>query len=54
MPLYLDVFFEILYADNIHDSPRIEYALDDGIIKITMSACKDRLGQEILNMKGAS
>ena len=50
-PLYLDVFFEMLYADSIHGSPTIEYSLDDGIIKITMDSCTDRLGQEILNIK---
>lgn len=50
-PLYLDVFYEMLYADNVYDPPRIDYALDDGTIKITMSACTDRLGQEILNIK---
>ena len=50
-PLYLDVFFEMIYADHISDSPRIEYALDDGIIVITMGAYTDRLGQEILNIK---
>ena len=50
-PFYLDVFFEMLYADHVYDPPRIEYALDDGIIEITMDACTDRLGQEILNIK---
>ena len=50
-PLYLDVFSEMLYADNIYDPPRIEYALDDGFINITMIASTDRLGQEILNIK---
>ena len=49
--LYLDVFFEMLYADHIYDSPRIEYALGNGIIETTMDACADRLGQEILNIK---
>ena len=50
-PLYLDVFFEMLYADHIYDPPRVEYALEDGTIKITMSAWEDRLGKEILNIK---
>ena len=50
-PLYLDVFFDVLYADSIYNPPRIEYALDDGVIKITISAYTDRLGQEILNIK---
>ena len=50
-PFYLDVFFETIYADNVEDSPGIVYALEDGIIKITLSACTDRLGQEILNIK---
>ena len=50
-PLYIDVFFEMLYADHIYDAPRIEYALEDGTIKITMSAWEDRLGKEILNIK---
>ena len=50
-PLYLDVFFEMLYVDYIYDFPRIEYALDDGIIVITMDVYTDDLGQEILNIK---
>ena len=50
-PIYLDVFFEMLYADIVEDSPGIEYALEDGVIKITLSACTDRLSQEILNIK---
>lgn len=41
----------MLYADNVQDSPGIEYALEDGVIRITLSACTDRLGQEILNIK---
>ena len=52
-PLYLDVFFEMLYADIIHGSPKTEFSLGDGIIKITMDTCTDRLGQEILNIKRA-
>ena len=50
-PLYLDVFLEIIYTDHICESPRIEYALDDGIIVITMNICTDRLRQELLNVK---
>ena len=50
-PIYLDVFFELLYADKVEDSPGIEYALEDGVIKITLGVCTDRLGQEILNIK---
>ena len=50
-PLYNDVFFEMLYADYVHDAPRIEYAVEDGTIKITMVAWKDQLGKEILNIK---
>ncbi|CAF9905169.1 MAG: hypothetical protein ALECFALPRED_000168 [Alectoria fallacina] len=50
-PFYLDVFFEMLYADNVKESSGIEYALEDGVIKITLSVCTDRLGQEIMNIK---
>ena len=50
-PLCLDMFFEMLYADHISDAPRIEYALEDGTIKMTMSAWEDRLGKEILNIQ---
>ena len=50
-PIYLDVFFEMLYADNLEDPPEIEYVLEDGVIKVTLSACTDRLGQEIFNIK---
>ena len=50
-PFYLDVFFEMLYADNVEESTGIEYALEDGVIKITLSVCTDRLGQEIMNVK---
>lgn len=31
-PFDLDVFFEMLYADNVEDSLGIEYALEDGVI----------------------
>lgn len=44
-PFFLDVFFEMLYADHVEDAPGIAYALEDGVIDITLSACTDRLGQ---------
>ena len=47
-PLYTDVFCEMLYADHIYDAPRIEYALEDRTMKITVNASKDRLGKRNL------
>lgn len=50
-PLYLDIFFEMLYADHIHEASPIEYTLSNGIIEITTGACADRVGREIANIK---
>ena len=50
-PFHHDVFFEALYADNIHDTPAIEYHLKDGIISIDFHTVADQLSQQILNIK---
>lgn len=50
-PFYNDIFFQRLYADNIKDPSNIVYELKDGVIRITLGACRDQLGQAILEIK---
>lgn len=51
-PFYNDVFFEILYADNIKDPPAIQYALNEeaNLIEIMGTASQDQLASGILKI----
>ena len=50
-PFYNDVFFQMLYADNIPSLPGIDYELREGVMRITLSPYEDQIGQAILEIK---
>ena len=50
-PFYNDIFFQMLYADNMPTLPHIDYELREGVMRITLSPCEDQIGQAILDIK---
>ena len=50
-PFYNDIFFQMIYADNIPNVPGIQYELKEGVMRITMSPYEDQIGQAILEIK---
>ena len=50
-PFYNDIFFQMLYADNMPSLPSIDYELRKGVMRITLSPCEDLIGQAILDIK---
>lgn len=50
-PFYNDIFFQMLYADNIPNLSGIDYELKEGVMRITLSPYEDQVGQAILEIK---
>ena len=50
-PFYNDIFFQMLYADHMPNPPGIDYELQEGVMRITLSPCEDPIGQAMLEIK---